>query len=167
LDHDRTYHLSSEVACDWHRTRTLLSHATATTNPDEQIVYLQAALAPVEGRPGDDAPAAHYHWLRDDHTTYTTIETALVDAAHQLGQLALDRHNPDLARWAATKGLTAVPGQEALHRIQMQAAHQAGDPNGVETAYRAASRSAQALSAWDDVEPETQELYAKPTRRQP
>jgi len=55
--------------------------------------------------------------LCDDHLVFTIIETALVDAAHRLGESALLVGDPDLAKWAVNKGLALIPGQEALLRV--------------------------------------------------
>ncbi len=119
------------------------------------------------GRPGDQAPAKYYGWLRDDYEVYSHIETTLVDAAYKLGELALAEQHSGRARWAADQGLLVVPGQEALLRIQMHAAALVGDARGVEAAYRRALASAEAQSPWEEVQPETEAVYAAATRRAP
>jgi hypothetical protein len=164
LSHDRRtrhYRLSDDVGTDWSRAQRLLGHAGAATKAADEIAYLRAALDLVQGRPGEDAPPGNYAWLRDDYEVYSQIETPLIDAASRLGVLALDAGDPDLAHWAAGRGLALVPGQEALYRIQMRAAHQSGDLQGVETAYRNAVRAVEAFSGWDDPQLETQQLYAE------
>jgi DNA-binding SARP family transcriptional activator len=159
------YHVSDEVGCDWARATELMKAAASTSDTTTTIAFLCAALELVKGRPGSDVPARHYSWLRDDHEVYVPMETALVDAAYFLGELAVNNGQAQLARWAAAQGLKVVPGQEALHRIQMRAASMSGDRQGVDSAYRAAVRSAEALSGWEDVQPETAALYAKLTGR--
>lgn len=159
------FELDDEVGCDWHRFQQLVALSKAGAAPADEIACLEAALKLVEGQPGAEAPTKLYRWFTDDHSVYTHVETVLVDSAYRLGELAVDAGDPSLACWAAAQGLQAVPGQEALHRVQMKAAALAGDEQGIEDAYRAAMRSAEALSAWEDVQPETDELYAMITRR--
>ena len=159
------FELDPEVGCDWHRFEQLAAIAKNAATPQSEAACLEAALTLIEGRPGSEAPGKLYEWFTDDHEIYIHVETAIVDAAYRLGELAIETENATLAKWAACQGLTAVPGQEALHRIQMKAAALAGDKQGIEDAYRAAMRSAEALSAWEDVQPETDELYATLTRR--
>lgn len=159
------FELDPEVGCDWHRFEQLAAIAKNASTPRNEAACLEAALTLIEGRPGSEAPGKLYEWFTDDHEIYIKVETAIVDAAYRLGELAIETENAALAKWAAGQGLTAVPGQEALHRIQMKAAALAGDKQGIEDAYRAAMRSAETLSAWEDVQPETDELYATLTRR--
>ncbi len=161
------YVVSDDVGCDWHRVTQLVALSRSTRNDVDRVALLETALQQVTGKPGDEAPAKHYGWLRDDYQVYTEIETALVDAAHRLGELALADGHTSRARWAANQGLMVVPGQEALLRIQMRAASLAGDAQGVEAAYRCATASAEALSPWEEVQPETEEVYATATRRVP
>jgi hypothetical protein len=168
LSYDRRtgrYRVSPEVGCDWDRATRLMAGAAEAADSSTTMAFLCAALELVQGRPGADAPARHYSWLRDDHEIYVPMETALVDAAYFLGEIAVNAGRAQLARWAASQGLQVVPGQEALHRIQMRAASMIGDRQGVDSAYRAAVRSAEALSGWDEVQPETAALYAKLTGR--
>lgn len=159
------FEASPEIGCDWHRFEQLAKLATNTTTPEDEVALLRATLELVHGRPMGEAPVKLYRWFTDDHEIYVRVETAIVDAAYRLGELAIETGDAELARWAAKQGLEAVPGQEALHRIQMKAAAFVGDDHGIETAYRAAMRAAEELSAWEDVQPETEELYATLTRR--
>lgn len=150
------YELSDEVGCDWTKVKTLVDEAGGRSGQDA-IDLLRAALEQVGGKLGVDA-ARNYDWLRDDYEVYGTIERVVVDAAHRLGELALGAGDHALARRAASMGLSAVPGQEALHRLEMRAAAAAGDLDGVRTAYRAAVHAAEALGPWSEVQPETVEL---------
>ena len=144
-----------------------MNHANQTTSAAEEIAYLEAGLRLVHSKPGSEATTSNYGWLRDDPLTYTPIETTLIDIAHRLGQLAIEADNPDLGHWAADQGQLIAPDSEALHRTHMQAAAKAGDPNGIETAYRAAMRSTEALSPWEDIQTETDDLYTQLTGRKP
>lgn len=76
-----------------------------------------------------------------------------------LGERALAGGDPDLAKWAADKGLELVPGQEALLRVVMRACAAIGDRFSVEQANRAAVESAEELSLLDEVASETEQLF--------
>lgn len=159
------FEVSEEIGCDWNRVQALVQEAKSAGNEMDEMACLRQSLRLVEGRPAADSPVKLYAWFTDDYEVYTHVETVLVDAAYRLGELAIKSGDSATARWAATQGLVVVPGQEALHRIQMKAASLAGDAQGIEDAYRAATRSAEALSAWEDVQPETDDLYNALTRR--
>jgi len=103
--------------------------------------------------------AHHVAWLLREPTIYTLIETTIVDAAHRRGELALGCGDVAKAKWAAEKGLAIVDGQEAMYRMKMKAASDAGDLDGVNAAYREAQRAAESYGYDDEVQPETQELY--------
>jgi len=150
--------LHDDVGCDWQRVDQLLSLAKDLTGPDE-VQALASAVGLIDGPVGLDAHRRHFSWLCDDHLVFAVIETALVDAAHRLGERALSVGDPDLARWAADKGLALVPGQEALLRVVMRACAAVGDRRGVGDAYRMAVASAEELALFDELAPETEELY--------
>jgi DNA-binding SARP family transcriptional activator len=159
------YHLSAEVGSDWGRAEQLLNLADTATTAAGEIACLQAALNLIESRPGDDAISPTYNWLRDDYDTYSRIETALIDAASRLGELALAVGDTVLARWAANQGLTVVPAHEALYRLLMRAAHQAGDRHGIESAYDNAVRAAETYDPLEEIQDETAHLYHQLTDR--
>ena len=156
--------LHEDVGCDWQRVDQLLTLAKDLTGPDE-VQALASAVGLIDGPVGLDAHRRHFSWLCDDHLVFAVIETALVDAAHRLGESALAVGDPDLAKWAADKGLALVPGQEALLRIVMRACAAVGDRDGLEEAYRLAVASAEELSLFDDLAAETEELYEELSAR--
>ncbi|MCC6437901.1 MAG: LysM peptidoglycan-binding domain-containing protein [Acidimicrobiales bacterium] len=153
------YELSDEVGCDWTRVEALTCAARKRDGADA-IELLRAALQLAEGRIASDADR-NYAWLNEDHQIYGRIERVIVDAAHLLGELALDTGDQDLARWAAGKGLAVVPSQESMYRITMRAAAASGDSQGVCDAYRAASAAAEDVSPWTEVQPETADLMVR------
>ncbi len=157
--------VDDELGCDWSRVEVLVNRAKSVSEATDKMALLEAAVGLITGRPAADAAPRHYSWILDDEEVYTRIETMLTDASYQLGRLAIDASLPDLAWWAAEQALRVVHGQEALYRIQMEAADMGGNRQGVDDAYRAAVRSAQALSEWEEVQPETEELYNKLTRK--
>ena len=79
------------------------------TRRHEKTVVLRAVLELIDGQIGSDAPTAQFRWLLDAHDVYSRIETMLIDAADQLGQLAIDHGDAQLAGWAASKGLPSCP----------------------------------------------------------
>jgi len=160
------YELTSDVGCDWDCFQQLITVSKTVSSPADQMATLEAALQLVTGEPTSDAPAKYYGWLRDDHVVYSEISGGITDAAHRLGDLALTHgvEDVELAMWAAAQGLLAQPDHEAMRRIQMRASSLAGDGKGVEDAYRRATAVAEAHSAFEEVQPETEELYAKLTR---
>ncbi len=154
--------LHEEVGCDWTRVvelSDLAADARRLGSAVDEMAALRAALGLVAGEPAKDISPKNWSWLRDNPSVYSLVESSLVDGAHRLGELARDHDLPELAHWAASQGLLVVPGQEALYRIQMAAAHMVGDQNGVDTAYRNAQRSAEAFSAGEGVQPETEDLF--------
>ncbi|MGE0138519.1 MAG: LysM peptidoglycan-binding domain-containing protein [Ilumatobacteraceae bacterium] len=159
------YEVSEEIGCDWTRVEALACAARKRDGADA-IDLLRAALQLAEGRIACDADR-NYEWLGDDHQIYGRLERVIVDAAHRLGDLALDAGDHALASWAADKGLAVVPGQEPLYRIRMRASAAAGDSQGVCDAYRAATLAAESIGPWTDLQPETEELAARllPGRR--
>lgn len=150
------YEVSEEVGCDWTRVEALICAARKRDGADA-IDLLRAALQLTGGRIASDADR-NYSWFSEDHQIYGRIERVIVDAAHRLGELAIDAGDHELARRAAETGVAVVPGQESLRRIVMRAAALAGDSQGVCDAYRAAERDAESIGPWTELQPETSEL---------
>ena len=153
-----SYVLCDEIGLDWDRVELLVSAAKDAEGADE-AAFLDAALCLVEGHVAVDARPDHYAWLLREPTIYTLIETTIVDAAYRRGELALATGEVDKAQWAAEKGLAIVDGQEAMYRMKMQAAADAGDVDAINAAYREAQRAAESYGYDDEVQPETQELF--------
>ena len=154
--------VSDEIGCDWTRFQQLVERAEVARRehaPQDEMALLLAALELIAGPIASDADQKHWLWLRDDPTVYSRVETAIVDAAHRLGYLGCEQNRPDVAMWAADKGLTVVPEQEALFRIQMSAAALAGDDSTIDSVFRQAQRSARPHG--DGVQPETELLYRR------
>lgn len=157
-----SYEVSDDVGLDWFRVEQLVAAAKGKSSADE-AAYLDAACELIEGHVAADASPANYGWLLREPTIYTLIETTLVDAAHRRGQLALAVGDTARADWAARKGLSIVDGQEAMYRLRMEAASEAGDTDGINSAYREARRAAESYGYDEEVQPETQALFEKLT----
>jgi len=158
-----SYRVSDEVGLDWHRVEQLIE-ASKNQPPADEAAYLDAACEMIDGHVAADAKPDLYGWLLREPTNYTLIETTLIDAAHRRGQLALGAGDVERANWAAQKGLEIVEGQEAMYRMKMKAASDAGDIDGVNTAYRHAQLAAESYGYDEEVQPETQELHDELTR---
>lgn len=158
------YQLSDDIGCDWTRASQLIRLAKGR-QPTERIALLRAALELVAAAPGRDATTTAFAWLTEDHAVYGHIERLLVDAACDLGDLALEAAEPAVASWAAAKGLAVVPGCEAMFRVQMKSAAATGSQRGVHDAYAAARRAASEIGPWVEVDVETEDLFRRLTDR--
>lgn len=154
--------VSDEIGCDWTRFRILVERAEEAKRQHavrDEMALLGAALELIDGPIAADVDPKNWPWLRDDPMVYSRIEAAIVDAAHRLGYLGCEEGLPDVATWAADKGLAVVPEQEALYRIQMSAASLTGDGSTIVSVFRQAQRSAEPHG--DGVQPETELLYRR------
>ena len=156
---ERRYQLDAGFGCDWVDFAGLVRRAASAPAP-EAIDLLRQALALVRGAPFADAPTGAYGWAWDEQLV-SAIEVAVADAAERLARLALASGDHATARWAAAKGLLAVPTRESLYRARMRAAFEAGDSDDVEQAYTEARRAVQALDPADAPQAETTALYER------
>ena len=152
------YRLSDEVGCDWTRFQLLIAAAHAAPDEDATVELLTAGLRLVTGRPFSDCPKGHYEWA-ELNGILTAIEVAIADAAHELGRLALARHDATLASWAAAQGHLATPEQLSLFETEMLARGIAGDIGGIKRAYTAAQRVVCDLDVLDSVPASTVDAY--------
>ncbi len=157
---DGRYHLGPATWCDWTDFRRLCAAACRAAEPEDAMTAYRAALELVRGEPFAEVPAQTYGWAWAEQLV-SAIEVAVSDAAAALGELALEHDDADTAAWAASQGLLVCPGHEALYQVRMRAAGQAGDLDGVDQAFREATRAARADDPLDDVQPETRQLYVQ------
>jgi DNA-binding SARP family transcriptional activator len=154
------YALGPRFRCDWRSFRNLVEDAR-TAPTAEAIELLRQALSKVRGRPFEDAPPAYFAWASDSPLV-SDIEVAVAEAAEELGARALEAGMPDIAEWAARQGLLMVPVREDLHRVRLQAAFDAGDPDGIEAAYTEATRAIRVhIDAAEPLQDETERLYQR------
>jgi DNA-binding SARP family transcriptional activator len=149
------YRLHPAIQLDWAKFQTLVQQGR-NAGADGKAP-LRQALELVRGLPLESTVPRSYSWAVVHRTE---IESAIAEAAEDLGNLCLADGDPTAATWAARRGLVASPYDERLYRILMRAAHTAGNPAGVDTILR---ELLYVLDAEDDpadeLHPQTVELY--------
>jgi len=151
------YQLGPDVGCDWVRFEGL-TRAAERAAPHEAMKLYRDALSLVRGEPFADVTTGTFTWAWSELLVHT-IQCKVAKAADALGRLALDAADPDTALWAAHQGLLVSPTQLSLFEVEMQAAAQLGDLDGINRGFRAATRAAQELDPLGEVPDETARLY--------
>jgi DNA-binding SARP family transcriptional activator len=132
---ERGYRLSDDVTSDWARFSQLTS-AVRALPPPAQAAALRQALELVRGEPFTGALSSQFfEWVASDHLDFT-IAAKVVDAAQQLGELALEAQDYDTVMWAVEKGLKLEPTREELFRLWMHAFGRTGRPARVDDVYK-------------------------------
>ena len=138
--------LHPAVSSDWQRFQILASPAINRSS----TAALRSALGLVRGAPLADAAPGQWHWAEE---LRTDMISAIRDCGVELTNRALDDHDLDLARWAASRALAAAPGDELLMAARIRTEHQAG--NTAETERLTLQVAAQARSLGVDLDHET------------
>ena len=141
--------LHPAVSSDWQRFQILTSPAINRCGTSA----LRAALELVRGAPLADAAPGQWHWAEE---LRTDMISAIRDLGVELTSRALEDHDLDLARWAASRALAAAPGDELLMTARIRTEHQAG--NAAETGRLTLQVAAQARTLGLDLDPETVNL---------
>jgi DNA-binding SARP family transcriptional activator len=161
--HEGIYRLHPAIQLDWAKFQTLVQQGRNAGADGKAL--LRQALELVRGLPLESTVPRSYSWAVVHRTE---IESAIAEAAQDLGDLCLTDGDPTAATWAARRGLLASPYDERLYRILMRAAHTAGNPAGVDTILR---ELLHILDAEDDpvdeLHPQTVELYRQLRPRRP
>ncbi|MFD0367659.1 LysM peptidoglycan-binding domain-containing protein [Streptomyces sp. NPDC127114] len=156
LPRDRSgiYKLSPKVRCDWDRF-TKLAERGLTKGPTTGTADLEAALGLVRGRPFGDTPPA---WAA---TRVQEILARITDTAHTLATWHRTGPHPDLdaARRAIRLGLDIDDSAELLYQDWMLIEDQAGNHNGVQTAYETLLTINRRLDV--STEPDTEAIYER------
>ncbi len=159
------YRLSPHLRSDLEEFTAHVRRANQTTG-DEAAEYLRAALDLVEG-PSFTAAGTGYTWAHTEGIiTHATV--AVDDAAHRLAQHALTKGDPELATWAARKGLAATGACEECYRNLMRAAVAEGNQVALEALYTellAIIDADEGPDASTFLDPETVELYEQLSRK--
>ena len=90
----------------------------------------------VRGEPfGGALSSQFFEWVASEHLDLTLTSKA-VDAAEELGQLALGLGDFETVLWAVGKGLQLEPTREELFRLWMHALGRSDRPANVDDVYR-------------------------------
>lgn len=138
--------LHPAVSSDWQHLQILTAGGVNRTS----VSGLRAALELVRGAPLADAAPGQWLWAEE---LRTDMVSAVRDIGVQLAELALLDHDLDLARWAASRGLAAAPGDELLMAARIRTEHLAG--NTADTERLTLQLAAQARALGVDLESET------------
>lgn len=131
----RGYRLTPDVTSDWSRFVKLVSDARRQP-PAEAVVTLRRALELVRGEPFNGVMSSQFfEWVASEHLDFT-IAAKVVDAAQELGELALGADDFETVMWAVDKGLQLEPTREELFRLWMHAFGRSGRPARVDDVYR-------------------------------
>ena len=153
------YRLASDVTSDWARFEKYLANARRQA-PGEAVDSLRSALELVRGEPFAGALSSQFfEWVASEHLDLTFSARA-VDAAQDLGQLALDAGDLETVVWAVEKGLLLEPTREEMFRLWMHALGRAGRPAKVDDVYRRLKTVLrQRIHALQEPQPETRAVW--------
>ena len=108
------------VTSDWDQLLELLGGGVATASDEA----LEGALQLLRGAPLADAAPNQWHWAEEWRID---MASTIRDAGATLAQRALDRHDLDVARWAASRALMAAPEDDLLMMIRIRTEYAAGN----------------------------------------
>lgn len=108
------------VSSDWEQFRTML--VGGVDRASETV--LRRALELVRGAPLADAAPGQWSWAEPLRVAMASM---IRDTGLRLGRLALEHGDIETARWAAAKGLLAVPEDELLLGLRLKTEHLAGN----------------------------------------
>ena len=99
--------LHPDVGSDWQRMQVLAGPGLNRAAPETLVRILEL----VRGAPLADAAPGQWHWAEELRTDMASLAR---DAAVVLARWAIRQRDVDLARWAAARGLLAMPEDELL-----------------------------------------------------
>ena len=144
--------LHPAVSSDWQRLQILTSSGVMRASDES----LEAALELVGGAPLADAAPGQWHWAEE---LRTDMISCLRDIGVELADRALLAGDLEKARWAASRALTAAPGDELLLAARIRTEHAAG--NAAETERLTLQLAAQARTLGVDLDEETVSLLQR------
>lgn len=151
-------YLDATVSSDWQRLTTLVSPGINRV----PMSTLVSALRLVRGAPLADAAPGQWHWAEELRTDMASL---IRDIGARVGEAALADGDLDLARWAASRALTASPGDETLVRLRLRTEHRAGNRPEVERIVLQLTRHARVLGI--DLDDETVRAIQEAIEGQP
>ncbi len=122
------YRLVSDVTSDWSRFEKYLANARQQL-PGDAITSLRKALELVRGEPFAGAMSSQFfEWVASEHVDMI-FSGKVVDAAEDLGQMALKVGDLETVVWAVEKGLQLEATRRGVVPIVDACARPAGPPS--------------------------------------
>lgn len=138
--------VDADVTSDWHRAQLLVAGGVSRAT----TARLVAVLELVRGAPLADAAPHQWRWAEELRSDMAAL---VRDVGVVLARRAAARQDHDLARWAASRALTAAPDDELLLCERIRTEHAAG--HAVEVQRLVNRVTAQAARLGVDLLPET------------
>lgn len=157
------YRMSPLVTVDAARVAALVAAADAALDPRESMALLRAAVGLVESEPLAGALTGYGWWCAEGHER--RIAATLVDGACRLARLAARSGHLDLARWGLEQARLVEPYSEALSRVAMQVAAEAGDPDRLRREWAECQGRVDELDPGSLPSEATERLYVELRRR--
>ncbi|WP_396230852.1 bacterial transcriptional activator domain-containing protein [Frankia sp. EI5c] len=123
--------LSPDVRCDWELFVAYTHRAARPDDASDPQSDLRDALSLISGPLWSDLPAGRYQWVGTTPVE-STMRDAVIDAAHRLASLSLERGDTITAMAACRTGLRAVPAAETLWRDLLRTVAARGDRRTLE-----------------------------------
>jgi len=159
------YRVSPLVTVDVTRASSLVVAAEASDDPEQSMALLRAALDLVEGEPLAGILSGYAWWSAEGHER--RVAATLVDGACRLARLAAGSGYLDLARWGLEQARLVEPYSEALTRVAMQVAAEAGDADRLRREWLECRRRVDELDPGSLPSEATERIYADLRRRVP
>ncbi|HVX20269.1 MAG TPA: LysM peptidoglycan-binding domain-containing protein [Acidimicrobiales bacterium] len=159
------YRISAVVTTDVARATALVEAADRAEVPEEAMALLREALSLVEGEPLAQIGSGYGWWQAEGHEQ--RVAGTLVDAACRLAPMASAAGLVDLARWAVEQARLVEPYSEALCRVAMRVAADAGDADRLRREWQECLRRVNDLDPGSLPSKATEQLYVELCRRVP
>lgn len=159
------YRVSPLVTVDVTRASSLVVAAEASDDPEQSMALLRAALDLVEGEPLAGILSGYAWWSAEGHER--RVAATLVDGACRLARLAVGSGYLDLARWGLEQARLVEPYSEALTRVAMQVAAEAGDADRLRREWVECQRRVDELDPGSLPSEATERIYADLRRQAP
>jgi hypothetical protein len=141
----------------------LAAEGNATEDPELAMDLLRTALSLVEGEPMANALSGYAWWEAEGHGA--RIAAVLVNAASNLAALAVKAQRFELAQWGLDQARLLDPYSEAISRVAMQVAAEAGDADRLRREWRECRRRIEELDPGSMPSPRTERLYGELAQR--
>ena len=133
LGADGVYRLSAEVTTDLERFAAW-GRVAERAPPAQALECLRAAFGLVRGAPFGGGSGDTFSWA--DASWRSHIEYLVDCTAHRLADIAIELGRPEVARWAALRGLAITPDCEQCYQRRIAAARRSGHRREVDRVMR-------------------------------